>query len=108
MGKITFVKDEWKSIPDNSLDLVVAFDVLEHMPADDIQEFLALVGKALKPGTGQFAYHNNWKQQDLYPMHFDYEKQWLGWLDKAGLREVSPIKAVHKESIKTPAKEKAN
>lgn len=35
---------------DNSFDLIVAFDVLEHIPQDKIPQFLMHVNRVLKPG----------------------------------------------------------
>jgi len=43
---------------------------------------------------GSFMYHNNWHQQDLYPMHFNYEEDWDAWLTSAGLYAKSPVQAI--------------
>lgn len=94
LGSIKFVKDEWKGIETDSLDLVIAIDTIEHMPKEDVQEFIHEVGRVLKPNEGGFMFHNNWEQQDLYPMHFDWSKYWPEWLAEAGLVQISPLRAI--------------
>lgn len=92
-GEIEFTVDNWKELEDESMDAVIAFDVLEHLAKEDCKEFVLRVGKILKIG-GQLVYHANWHQQDLYPSHFNYEEEWSGWLEEAGLNPISPISAM--------------
>lgn len=92
-GKIDFVKDIMKHGKKESVDLIVAFDVIEHMPAEDVKQFLLMAGDILKQDGGMI-FHNNWEQQDLYPMHFDHSEQWEKWLAEAGLVQISPIRAI--------------
>lgn len=92
-GEILFAKDGWKDMPDESYDLVLAFDVMEHLAKSDAEEFVMNAGRLLRTG-GSFMYHNNWHQQDLYPMHFNYEEEWDGWLKSAGLFAKSAIQAI--------------
>ncbi len=93
VGELTFVGHEWKTMPENEADVIIAFDVIEHLAKSDAKEFVMLAGNILKQG-GKLMYHNNWGQQDLYPMHFDYSEDWPKWLKAAGLVETSPISAV--------------
>lgn len=92
-GNITFAKDGWDMFEDESFDLVLAFDVLEHLAKPDVEKFVLNAGRILRTG-GTLMYHNNWHQQDLYPMHFNYEEDWQGWLKAAGLFEKSPVQAI--------------
>ncbi len=92
LGTIKFVSDAWKKTENGTLDAIVATDVIEHLPKEDAKKFVEHVGRLLKPG-GQFHYHANWFQQDLYPMHFDYEDDWSGWLAENGLIETSSVHA---------------
>lgn len=97
IGTIKFVADGWKKTEDGTLDAVVAMDVIEHLPKADAMQFVEHVGRLLKPG-GNFHYHANWFQQDLYPMHFNYEDDWSGWLAENGLIETSTIHAFKSQS----------
>jgi SAM-dependent methyltransferase len=63
----------------DSYDLIVAVDVLEHIHPDEIGDMLADIYNALTPG-GILHCHNNWKQQDLYPMHFDHSAVWTAFV----------------------------
>lgn len=72
-GQLSIVDDSWKEkTPGESFDVVVAIDVIEHIPRDYLEEVMHNVWRVLKP-TGRFIFHNNWHQQDLYPMHENNE-----------------------------------
>ncbi len=61
-----------------SFDAVVAIDTLEHIHPDEIDEMLGDIGRALKP-DGRLYAHNNWAQQDSYPMHHDHSAAFEAW-----------------------------
>lgn len=62
-----------------SFDAVVALDTLEHIHPDEIGEMLADIGRAIAPGGRLYA-HNNWAQQDSYPMHHDHGATFGAWI----------------------------
>jgi SAM-dependent methyltransferase len=49
-GYDVFSDKDMASVPDSSLDLIVAFDVLEHIPQPDAVEFLSDLAAKLRPG----------------------------------------------------------
>lgn len=62
-----------------SFDAVVAVDTLEHIHPDEIGEMLGDIGRALGQGGRLYA-HNNWAQQDSYPMHHDNGAVFNEWV----------------------------
>lgn len=64
-------------------DLVVAIDVFEHIYEAELPGLLQRIGNYTKDRGRLFA-HNNWGQQDRYPMHFDHSKLFNGWVEAAG------------------------
>jgi hypothetical protein len=70
-NEVTFVN----SIHPANYDLIVAVDVLEHIHPDKIGDTLQAVDQALIKG-GILHCHNNWGQQDIYPMHYDHSEKW--------------------------------
>ena len=66
-------------------DLIVAIDVLEHVHPTEISYFLNKI-KLLLGSKGQFYYHNNFGEQDKYPMHYDHSEVFEKW--KAELYEI--------------------
>lgn len=68
-------------------DLVIAIDVFEHLV--DLPTELKRISRALKPG-GLLFYHNNFGQQEFYPMHIDWSQDWPNLLRQAGLVEETP------------------
>lgn len=77
-------------------DLVFAIDVFEHLHEDAVRSVLKVLRDMLKP-QGRLVYHANFKQQDLYPMHFDYTESWSQWLAEAKLMQIGPLEAVRVE-----------
>lgn len=92
-GQLVVTGDDWTTIDDDTFDYVIAFDVLEHLSRRDLRDTVAKIARVLKL-NGHFIFHNNWHQQDLYPMHFDHEKVWLPLLNEHGFVLVSPIEAI--------------
>jgi 2-polyprenyl-3-methyl-5-hydroxy-6-metoxy-1,4-benzoquinol methylase len=90
----SIVDETWEEhMPDESADLVIALDVIEHLQLDTLEHVVKSVGRVLKPG-GRFFYHANWYQQDLYPMHFEAPQGWLDMLRDAGLLQVTNMEAM--------------
>lgn len=52
-----------------AFDLIIAVDVMEHIHPAAFQQMLKDTEMALKPG-GVLYVHNNFAQQDIYPMHY--------------------------------------
>ena len=69
-------------------DLIVAIDTIEHVHPDELDGFLDAVALSLAPGGSLYA-HNNFGQEDLYPMHFDHAERFKTWLEKNGMENVS-------------------
>lgn len=70
-------------------NLIVAVDVLEHIHPDEFEQTLDAMLAMLRPG-GAFYFHNNFGEQDKYPMHFDHSAAYAAWIEKNGLsRELS-------------------
>lgn len=83
-GDITWEGDtSLDNIADGSQKAVISFDTFEHMPADLLQETLAKANRCLEL-SGWLIFHNNFSQQDMYPMHYDHSKEWDKWLTDAG------------------------
>ena len=72
-------------------DLIVAIDVIEHIHPDEIGAALDSI-KRLLGNRGQFYYHNNFGQQDLYPMHYDHTELFNEWTE--GLYETQMSETV--------------
>jgi len=68
--------------------LIVCIDTLEHIHPTEIDETLQAIADLLTPG-GVFYCHNNFKQQDLYPMHFDHSEKFAKWLSDNGMERIS-------------------
>ena len=69
---------------DGRYNLIVMLDVVEHIHPDDFDATMDAAYRALAP-TGAFYLHNNFKQQDIYPMHFDHSKLFASWMERNGL-----------------------
>lgn len=67
-------------------DLIVAIDVIEHVHPSEIDSFLEAVGCMLGPEGVLYA-HNNFGEQDKYPMHYDHSGKFAAWLALAGLEK---------------------
>ena len=69
---------------DDEYDLVVAIDTLEHVHPDELDSVLQAIAGALKPKGSLYA-HNNFGQQDIYPMHHDHGATFAAWCERVGL-----------------------
>lgn len=67
-------------------DLIVAIDTLEHIHPDEVGDVLVAMEKALKPKGSLYA-HNNFGQQDIYPMHHNHGATFAAWCDRVGLKQ---------------------
>ena len=93
--QLSVVSDEWKqNCEPNSFDMGVAIDVFEHLPVSELTETIETLGRIIKK-EGRLVYHNNFQQQDLYPMHFDHSEIFSGLLEKNGFVILSDMEAVH-------------
>jgi len=90
-----YLEDElwYKKAVDAQFGIVVAFDVFEHLTKDDLQDLMKEVHRALPIG-GKLIYHANFKQQDLYPMHFDHSEWWPDFMANLGFMQVGPMEAL--------------
>jgi 2-polyprenyl-3-methyl-5-hydroxy-6-metoxy-1,4-benzoquinol methylase len=93
-GELYVIGSEWtKESKDNMFDVVISFDTFEHLTANELQKMLGDLHRVLKPG-GRMIYHNNFKQQDIYPLHFDHSELWDTWLIQNGFMPTSEFEAV--------------
>jgi 2-polyprenyl-3-methyl-5-hydroxy-6-metoxy-1,4-benzoquinol methylase len=90
IGEITMTKQ--LEIEPEKYDVAVALDTLEHLPKQTLLETLNNIWQSLKPG-GVLAFHANFAQQDLYPMHFDYSDEWEAILAGLGFLLENPVRA---------------
>jgi 2-polyprenyl-3-methyl-5-hydroxy-6-metoxy-1,4-benzoquinol methylase len=67
----------------DSVDIVVAIDVFEHMPEEALNGAFYYLSSRVKRG-GRVFFHNNWKQQDIYPMHHDHSDIWEDIVESYG------------------------
>lgn len=74
----------------NSVDLVVAIDVFEHMPEKDLRGVFKLLQTMVKKG-GRVYCHNNWGQQDLYPMHHNHSESWQEIIETHGFFQLDDL-----------------
>lgn len=74
-------------------DLVVAVDVFEHLDYDHLFRILTELSSSLKVG-GRLFFHNNFGQQDIYPMHFDHAGKWGSLLKASNFFQLSDLWAV--------------
>ena len=69
-------------------DMVVGNDFLEHIHKDSLPKLLKQIAGCLKDGG--FVYHrSNFKQQDIFPMHFDHSEYFVKMARDANLIERS-------------------
>lgn len=67
-------------------DLIVAIDTIEHVHPDEIVSVLANIEWLLADG-GVLYCHNNFGQQNVYPMHYDHSTAFEVWTRRAGLKQ---------------------
>jgi 2-polyprenyl-3-methyl-5-hydroxy-6-metoxy-1,4-benzoquinol methylase len=91
---LSIVNEAWEEkSEDESFDLVISLDTIEHLQHDTLEHVVKNIGRVLKPG-GRFFYHANWYQQDLYPMHFQAPVAWNEMLKSAGMTQVTNLEAM--------------
>ena len=83
----------WAYSPDSfqTYDAIVAIDTLEHIHPAEFPAMLYHIGKALAPNGSLYA-HNNWSQQDSYPMHHDNSDTFQRWCSAIGLTQTGQIR----------------
>jgi 2-polyprenyl-3-methyl-5-hydroxy-6-metoxy-1,4-benzoquinol methylase len=70
---------------EDAYDLVVAIDTLEHIHPDELPVILALIDDVLHLKGGVLYAHNNFGQQDIYPMHYDHSAYFKAWCELVGM-----------------------
>lgn len=93
VSDVYIVSDEWRQADENTFDAVVAIDVMEHLSIEALREIVPQLVRVLKPG-GRLFTHNNWEQQDLYPMHFKHEEIWNELMQKYNFLQMTPFEAM--------------
>lgn len=94
MGELHVMDNSWmEQVKDDYFDVGVAFDTFEHIPLEQLREVLKNLNRTLVMGAPLY-FHNNFKQQDLYPMHFDYSEIWPNLLLEAGFAQQSEALAI--------------
>ena len=93
MGPLTIAGDNWTDEAEASYDVIVAYDVLEHLPQETLRDTIQHFARLLKPG-GSLVYHNNFGQQDIYPMHYDHSEIWNDLLVESGFNLYSSVEAI--------------
>jgi hypothetical protein len=80
------------NLVEGMFDTAFAIDVLEHLSEEDLKAAIKTVYNHLRPG-GLFCYHNNFGQQEIYPMHHDYSVIFDKWMCDAGFYVISETEA---------------
>lgn len=75
---------------EGKFDLGVAVDVLEHMEQDVLEKTMHMFSANIEPG-GKLFVHNNWEQQDIYPMHHNHADRWPWLLEETGFVETGGL-----------------
>lgn len=65
------------------VDLIIAIDTFEHIHHAELQTLLRTLNSMTLRRAHMYT-HNNWGQQDVFPMHFDHGSEWETMLDMAG------------------------
>jgi 2-polyprenyl-3-methyl-5-hydroxy-6-metoxy-1,4-benzoquinol methylase len=74
----------------NDYDLIVAIDTIEHVHPQELPDFLNAISKGLRTGGSLYA-HNNFGQQDTYPMHHDNSAAFADWCEYADMEQLGPM-----------------
>lgn len=76
MGVLTIMGDEWMdNLWVREYDMAFAVDVFEHLTYAELNGVIEALSIVIKPG-GYLYFHNNWGQQDIFPMHHDHSDYW--------------------------------
>jgi 2-polyprenyl-3-methyl-5-hydroxy-6-metoxy-1,4-benzoquinol methylase len=93
-GIVWINSDKWyNKAVDESFNIVTAFDVIEHIPLEELRVVIPHIARVLTHG-GRLIFHNNFGQQEIYPMHFDHSAEWEQMIKDAGLVQISPLEAI--------------
>lgn len=93
-GSLYLVDQEWRTMSeDEQFGVVVAFDVFEHIPEDELKALVKDIHRVLPVG-GRIVYHANFGQQDLYPMHYDHSEWWIPYLEEVGFMQIGTLEAL--------------
>ena len=87
------IREEISRGSEGCFDLVIAVDVFEHLDYDHLSRVLTELSSSLKVG-GKLFFHNNFGQQDIYPMHFDHTSKWGLLLKASNFFQLSDLWAV--------------
>jgi len=91
VGNLRFIKSlgrgTKKTWPPEFYDLIVAIDTFEHMHESDLVEMISYIARSLQVG-GRLFCHNNWGDQNLYPMHFDHSGVWPSLMEDHGFAKI--------------------
>lgn len=95
VGQLSIVDDSWiDKTPDESIDYVISFETFEHLPWEVLERTIQAAWTKLKYG-GSLIYTANFKQQDTYPMHFDYSDRFeslLGGFERFNSVELKKVR----------------
>ena len=89
-GSVHYLDNSALTELDRKYDLIVAIDTVEHFHPDEFDGIMSAINRALLPG-GELYCHNNFSQQDLYPMHFDNEERFGAWANENGIKQVNDL-----------------
>lgn len=93
--ELSIVSSDWKEkCADASFDNCVAIDTFEHMSVEELTSCIKALDRILKP-NGRLVFHNNWQQQDLYPMHFDNHELFTKLLEENHFIVANEMEAIH-------------
>jgi hypothetical protein len=68
--------------------LVVAVDVIEHIHPQVFDATMDALAGAILPGGALYC-HNNFGQQELYPMHYDHAERFAAWCKRHSFSQES-------------------
>jgi hypothetical protein len=89
-GKIRVMKTGFMVADYKCYDLVIAVDVIEHIHPAGFEKFLEIIDWTLTPG-GDLYCHNNFTQQDIYPMHYAENEQPFNEWVKENFKQVGEL-----------------
>jgi len=92
---ISVVSEVWKEKCESaSFDVGIALDVFEHMSEEELESTIKALSRVIKK-DGRLIFHNNFQQQDLYPMHFDHSDLFQKLIEENGFVFVNEMEVLH-------------